>query len=366
MRRSARQLDKAFFVVTLLLLLLGLLIFTSAALGLLVDQDIRVGWVLGKQILVGVVGGLIGLTITSKIHYTHWKRFAFPIFLLSILVTLLVFVPGVGIKFNEAKRWIDLGIITVQPAEFLKLGTVLYFAAWLSTIKNKVRTIRYGTLPLVVVLAVISLILLAQPNTGLLVIIVLASLTMFWVGGGKTSHIAVLAALAIIGILVLSLFRPYVRDRLETYFTPGAVNPLGEGYQLRQSLIAIGSGEVAGRGFGQSIQKFNYLPEAIGDSIFAVAAEEFGFIGATVIVLFFFFFALFGIRIAIRAPDDFSRYFCIGIVILVVSQSYLNIGAMLGLFPLSGIPVLFISQGGTALFFTLVEVGIMLNISRYT
>ncbi|MAZ40971.1 stage V sporulation protein E [bacterium] len=359
------NVDRSFLIVTLLLLLFGLGIFVSASLGLLVRDGANFTWVLAKQLLIGVVGGLLALFVASKINYKVWKQYAFLIFILSLIATLLVFIPGVGLELGGAKRWINLGPLSFQPAEFLKFGFVLYFSAWLSAVRDKIKDLKYGTLPMLVMFGLIGALLLAQPNTGLFVVIVITGLTMFFIAGGRFAHFVIIALIMLLGIAGLAVARPYVKDRLLTFITPNLVDPLNEGYQIRQSLIAIGSGGVSGRGLGQSIQKFNYLPEPIGDSIFAVWGEESGFIGSFLLILLFFLFALLGFKIAARAPDSFSRLFVLGIVILVVSQSFLNIGAMLGVFPLSGVPILFVSQGGTALLFTLLEVGIILNISKY-
>jgi len=163
---------------------------------------------------------------------------------------------------------------------------------------------------------------------------------------------------------VVAFTRPYIRDRLVTFINPTR-NLQGSSYQLNQSLIAIGSGQMFGRGFGQSVQKFNFLPEPIGDSIFAVMAEEFGFVGSTLLIFLYIFFTFRGMRIAMNSPDAFGGLLAFGIVILIVTQSFFNIGAMVGLLPISGIPLLFFSHGGTALFMTLAEVGIVLNISRF-
>jgi cell division protein FtsW len=173
----------------------------------------------------------------------------------------------------------------------------------------------------------------------------------------------ILAMIGAMGIGVLAIERPYLMSRFTTFLNPGQ-NSLTSGYQIEQSLIAVGSGGLTGRGFGQSIQKFNFLPEPIGDSIFAVASEEFGFIGAVGIVLLFVFFAFRGLKIAGRVPDNYGRLITVGIVIMIVSQAFVNIGAMVGILPLSGIPLPFISHGGTALFMTLAEIGIVLNVSK--
>jgi len=362
---SIRKIDRTFLLITTILLVFGLGIFISASLGLLVRDGTNFTWVLAKQIIIGVFGGLFALFIASRIRYTFWKRYAFIFFILSLLATALVFIPGLGLNFGGAKRWVDLGPISFQPAEFLKFGFVLYFSAWLATAGNKIKDLKYGTIPMMIMFAIIGALLLAQPNTGLFVVIVISGLAMFFIAGGRFSHFIIIALIMIMGVVVLSFARPYVKDRLITFIAPQQVDPLKEGYQIKQSLIAIGSGGFFGKGIGQSIQKFNYLPEPFGDSIFAVWSEESGFVGGFLLILLFFLFALIGFKISARAPDAFSRLFVLGVVILITSQSFLNIGAMLGVFPLSGVPILFVSQGGTALFFTLLEVGIILNISKY-
>jgi len=206
-------------------------------------------------------------------------------------------------------------------------------------------------------------VLLKQPDTDTYLIIVFSGLAIFLAGGGKWKYIFIAGIIGVLGIVALAFAKPYIMSRITTFMHPEN-NALGSGYQIQQSLIAIGSGGLTGRGFGQSIQKFNFLPEPIGDSIFAVAGEEFGFFGAITIIILFIFFTFRGLKIATRVPDTFGRLMVVGIVILIVSQAFVNIGAMVGVLPLSGIPLPFISHGGTALFMTLAEVGIVLNISK--
>ena len=343
----------------------GLLIFLSASLGLLAKETVGFSGVVLKQIIAGILG-FIGMVIASQFQYKKLKKISFFIFLFSFILTALVFMPGIGIELGGAKRWLLIGPISVQPAEFLKLGFIIYFAAWLSSVKQHIHTVEYGFLPMAVIFGSITGLLLAQPNTGILVIILAAGGAMLFISGLRFKYILLITLILIIGLGTLATFRPYIKDRIITFLSLESVDALDEGYQIRQSLIAIGSGGFWGKGFGHGVQKFNYLPEPIGDSIYAVFAEEFGFVGGVTLIIAFLFFALIGLTIAARAPDQFSRLLAVGIVILIVAQSYLSIGAMLGVFPLSGVPVLFVSQGGSALFFTLIEVGILLNISKYT
>jgi cell division protein FtsW len=191
-----------------------------------------------------------------------------------------------------------------------------------------------------------------------------AGFAMFIAAGAYVRDILVLIGAGLLGAAGLVMVRPYLMNRIMAFLDPN-VDPLGSSYQIQQSLIAIGSGGPFGRGYGQSIQKFDYLPEPIGDSVFAVLAEEFGFFGSVLLISLFVFFAWRGLRIASKAPDHFSGLLVVGIVILIVSQSFINIASMLGVFPLTGLPLIFVSHGGSALFFTLLSVGIVLNISRY-
>lgn len=342
----------------------GFFIFSSASLGLFARSGATYSSVAFSQAFFGLFLGGIACFVTSRINYKFWRKYAFYIFLFSILVTLLVFVPGLGFSHGGATRWLSLGPLSFQPSELLKIGFIIYIAAWISGVKKNVETIRYGILPFILMCGVVGFVLLSQPDTDTFVILAGTALAMFAVSGGKWRHIAIVILIALIGLAVVAYSRPYVMQRIQTFMNPNH-DPRGASYQLNQSLIAIGSGQVFGRGFGQSVQKFSFLPEPIGDSIFAVMAEEFGFVGGLALISLYIFFAFRGMRISMNSPDTFGGLVAFGIVILIVTQSFVNIGAMLGLLPLSGIPLLFVSHGGTALFITLAEAGIVLNISRY-
>lgn len=359
-----RKSDRIFLGIVVFLVFLGFLVFTSASLGLLAKGNVSFSSVAFKQLFFGIFLGSIALVVASNIHYRFWKKYSFYIFFSSVILSLLVFVPGVGIEHGGANRWIDLGFVSMQPAEFLKLGFVIYFAAMLSAAKNKIGTLKYGVLPGAVILVLVAAVLLSQPDTGTFLVIGITAFVMFIAAGGRWKHVGGASLFSIVGLAVLAMARPYIKERILTFLDPSR-DALGAGYQIQQSLIAIGSGELTGRGFGQSIQKFSFLPEPIGDSVFAVAAEEFGFLGGVVIILAFLSLAFRGIYIAQKSPDTFSGLLVLGIVILIVSQSFINIASMLGVIPLTGLPLLFISKGGTALFMTLFSIGIILNVSKY-
>jgi cell division protein FtsW len=252
----------------------------------------------------------------------------------------------------------------VQPSEFLKIAYVIYLATWLSGMHKHVGNWRYGLIPFGIISGITGFVMLLQPDTDTFLIMATAGLAMFVVAGAKIRDLAILLVAGILLLAAIAFARPYVMDRLTTFLDPGA-DPLGSGYQVKQSLIAVGSGGISGRGFGQSIQKFEYLPEPIGDSIFAVYAEEFGFLGVTFIVGLFVAFALRGYKIAQQGADMFGVLLVIGIITVIMAQAFLNIGAMLAVAPLSGLPLPFISHGGTALLVTLAAMGIVLNVSKY-
>jgi cell division protein FtsW len=364
MPRTRNSVDRPFFFLVVALVAIGFLIFSSASLGLLAREGASFSSVATSQVLFGIIGGGIALLLVSRIHYRIYRKFAVPLFLVSIAATLLVFIPSLGWSHAGATRWIDLGFTTFQPAELLKLGFVVFLAAWFSKNRTKINHIQFGLLPFLGILGVTGLILLLQPDTGTFLVLLSTGFAMFLAAGARLRDIAGIFAASSAMLAGLVLFRPYLKERILTFLDP-AIDPLGISYQIKQSLIAIGSGNLLGRGFGQSIQKFDYLPEPIGDSIFAVFAEEFGFIGVLLLIFLFIFFALRGLKIASQAPDQFGGLLVTGIVILIVSQSFINIGSMTGLLPLTGLPLLFVSQGGSALFLALIEVGIVLNVSRY-
>lgn len=360
-----KTVDKPFLISVFLLIGAGILIFSSASLGLLARTETIFKSVFVNQIGMGLIGGLIAMFIISSIHPRYFKKYAFAFFIAAIILLVLVFVPGIGFAHGGAKRWIHVGtLFSIQPSEIYKVAFVLFFALWLSRLKDRITTFKYGTAALFTFVGISAALILTQPDTATFGVIVFAALGMYLAAGARWRDIIIFCLIGVMGLGLLAFTRPYVMQRFETFLNPGH-DATGSGYQIQQSMIAIGSGEITGKGFGQSVQKFNFLPEPIGDSIFAVASEEFGFIGSTLIVLLYVGFALRGLKIASRTPDMFGRLTVVGIVILITSGSFVNIASMLGLMPVSGVPLMFISHGGTALFITLASVGIILNISRY-
>ena len=358
----ARALDKPFLTITIVLALVGFFIFSSASLGLLAREGIQLSAIAINQVFSLALGFAL-LYATSKVPFRFWNKIALFFLIGALGLTALVFVPALGFSHGGATRWLELGPLTFQPAEILKLAFVVYFAAWLAGVQRKVHKAKFSLLPLVLLLGVIGGLLVLQPDLGTFIVIAGTGVFMFIAGGGRWRHIIAFIVVSALILGLLGIFIPYVKGRLLTFVDPSR-DPLGAGYQIQQSLIAVGSGKIVGRGFGQSVQKFNFLPEPVGDSIFAVFAEEWGFIGAVVLLMIFFAFALRGYRIAARAPTVFSALVVVGVVSMITIQSLINISSLVGIFPLTGMPLLFVSQGGSALIMALAGVGIVLSISR--
>lgn len=356
-------IDRILLTIVVILVGGGFLVFASASLGLLARSGASFSSVASSQVLFGIVGGGLAVLALSQVYYRNWRQYAFYIFLATIALSLLVFTP-LGFSYGGAQRWLDLGPFSLQPAEFLKLGFVIYLATWLSGMQKQLTNAMTGALPFFSIVGGVGVLMLLQPDTDTFLIMATAATAMFVAAGGRWRDVGVAALVTMLLIAILAFTRPYVMDRITTFLNPEA-DPLGSSYQVQQSLIAVGSGGWVGRGYGQSIQKFEYLPEPIGDSIFAVYAEEFGFVGSTILVALFAAFTFRGYRIATHAKDAFGMLLVVGLVTLIVVQAFLNIAAMVALAPLGGLPLPFISHGGTALLATLASVGIILNVSKY-
>jgi cell division protein FtsW len=359
-----KKVDKFFLVVTFLLLAVGVAMFVSASLGILAKNEKTFYSVLFSQLVLGLGLGLTGMYFCLKINYKFWRNYSFLIFLGSILLTASVFIPHLGLSKGGAERWLQLGSVSLQPVEFLKFGFVVYFAAWLSWAKNRVQDFRFGILPFGIMLAIIAFILFKQPDTKSFILITITGISMLFISGVPFKYILGIGFGLMLLLGTLVYFTPYLQERMKTFIDPSQ-DPQGSSYQIQQSLIALGSGGIFGRGFGQSIQKFSYLPEPQGDSIFAVLGEELGFAGAFITIFLYILFILRGFRIANRTPDYFSGLLVSGIVILITAQSFMNIASIVGIFPLTGVPLVFMSHGGTSLMIDLMAVGIVLNISRF-
>src|SRR3989338_5263051 len=279
-----KKIDRFFLIIVLILVFAGMAMFVSASLGVLAKNEKIFYSILFKQLVLGLGLGLLGMYFSLKVNYKFWRKYAFYLFLASIIVTCLVFVPKLGLSHGGATRWVKLGPVSFQPVEFLNFGFIIYFAAWLSWARHKVEDFRFGILPFGVMLAIIAFVLFQQPDTKNFILITLTGLGMLFVSGVPLRYLFLTGIITSLALGALVYTTPYLQSRVKTFLDPSN-DPRGASYQIQQSLIAIGSGGIFGRGFGQSVQKFSYLPEPQGDSIFAVIGEEFGFLGTVAIIL---------------------------------------------------------------------------------
>ncbi len=366
MRKALKNLkiDKTLFFLILSLLVLGIITFLSASLGILPNNELKFFLIIKSQLLYVFVFGLLALFIGSKINYKYYKKYSIIIFIISILFSLLVFIPAFNFYYNGAHRWVHIFGLSIQPTEILKFTSINIVAFFCSKYSKKFSNFRIGFIPISIFIFIVSVILLLQPDFGTLLIILLSSLLVFFIGGAKWRDILILGFSGVLIFLLLITVRPYMKERILTFIEPNR-ELLGSGYQLNQSLIAVGSGQMFGRGVGQSIQKFNYLPEQISDSIFAVYAEEVGFIGSAILLILFILIILRGVNIAKYTEDDYGKLLAMGIISIFFFQTVLNISSVIGVAPLTGVPLPLISKGGTSFVFLMFQFGVLLNISKY-
>ncbi len=310
-----------------------------------------------KDQILWIILGFAALSVVSFFDYHKFYNLALPILIGSIVLLFLVLVPGLGIKVLGARRWIDLGFFVIQPSEFVKLALTIYLSAWFS-MKEKGRFVAF-----LLLIGLVLFLVMLQPDMGTATIILGEAIILYFLSGGSILHILSLIPVVGVGGLGMILLEPYRAKRLATFLNPDQ-GILDSSYHLRQILIALGSGGVFGVGIGNSLQKYAYLPESTTDSIFAIIAEEIGFIGVVILILVMLFVIYRGFYIAVRAKDNFGKLLAGGIISVLAIQTIVNLGAQTALLPLTGVPLPFISYGGSALIVNLFSVGILLNISR--
>lgn len=358
------KIDTGLFLLFFGLSLFGLLMISSASVVISFEHFGSNYTYFFRQLRSFLIGMVI-LIIFSRIDYRFWRRIALISLLITIILLILVFIPGIGKELGGAHRWIHLGSLFFQPSEIAKLSLILYLAAWFEKRGEGIRDFSSGFLPFIILVGAISFLIIAQPDMGTMFIIAIVAIIMSFVAGATLGHLGLTVTFAAILFLILIKSAPYRMIRFLTFLKPGA-EILGAGYHINQALLAIGSGGLFGLGFGQSKQKYLYLPQAHSDSIFAIIAEELGFLRASVVVIAFLYLGWKGFKIARDAPCNFSRFLAAGITSWIVFQAFVNLGAMLGMLPLTGVPLPFISYGGSSLITLLAAAGILLNISKHT
>ncbi|MFH1171563.1 MAG: putative lipid II flippase FtsW [bacterium] len=350
--------------LSFLLIAFGLIMLSSAGAVIGYEKFGQTDYFL-KQQLVSLLVGLFALLIMATIDYHVWRRFAFPILLISIALLIAVFLPGIGFAAGGAQRWIHIGSYLIQPSEIVKLTFLLYLAFWLEKRGKGMHDFTYGLLPFLFMLGIIVALVMKQPDLGTVSVIALVSVLVYFVAGAPWKHIATIIVGGCLALALLITIAPYRAQRITVFLNP-ELDPQGIGYHINQALLAIGSGGLFGVGLGGSSQKFSFLPEVTGDSIFAVIAEELGFILVCALLAVFVLLLRRGLATARKAPDPFGIYIAAGVTLWIVLQALINIGALSGILPLTGITLPFISSGGSSLVVTMAGVGLLLNISRQT
>lgn len=353
---STGRIDFYLLATVLCLVIFGILMIYNAS-SVVADKTFNNTYFFLKEQAISAVIGIIAMGIISFIDYHFWKKWAFHILIFNIILLILVFIPGFSIRAYGASRWIHIGGFNLQPSELAKISLVIYLSSWFSSKEyKKLRTF------LLLVGGFIGLVML-QPDMGTSTVLAALSLTLYYLSGAPIRQFLMLGPIGAALGTILIFFESYRLQRLLTFLDPSR-DPLGSGYHIHQTLLALGNGGLMGLGLGQSRQKYGYLPESNTDSIFAIIAEETGFLGATVLVLVFLFFLVRGFTIAKLAKDEFGKYLALGITSYLLFQVIINLGAQVALFPFTGIPLPFISYGGSSLVVNLVAVGILLSISR--
>jgi cell division protein FtsW len=363
MIKKNKTLNKTMLSAITALLVFGLVTLYSASIVESIKTFGNTYHYILHQFLYGVILGLLGLIIFSKLDYHIWQKYLPALIFISLFLLTLVKVPHVGFTSGGASRWINLGFFNFQPAELAKLVVIFYLASWAEKKKHALNDFYFGILPTFVIVGLFSLLILWQPDMGTMAVLATVAMVMLFAAGIKIKYYFWTIVCAGLSLYAIIHFEPYRLKRLTTFFNP-SFDPKGIGYQISQALLAIGSGGIFGYGYGLSRQKHNYLPEVMGDSIFAVLAEELGFLGVAVLIFLFCFFVYKGFEIAKKAPDDFGRLTAFGIISWIAIQAIINIAAMAHLIPLTGIPLPFFSYGSSSLLMIMCGCGILLNISK--
>jgi cell division protein FtsW len=317
-----------------------------------------------RQVLWTLLGALV-FAVTARIDYHVWRRWVIPMMVVSVVLLVLVLVPGIGVYVAGSRRWLGSGAWRFQPTEPAKLALLIFSADVLARRAREVHDWRRVVRPVLLVFALVGVLVMRQPDMASTVVLALIVGAVLVVGGVRLRHLAVLGGAGLSAAAVLAVIEPYRRARMLSFLNPVS-DPGNTGYQISQSLIALGSGGWTGVGLGAGRSKWLFLPNAHTDFIFAIIGEEVGLLGCLLVVALFAAFGVLGTRIALRAPDRFGTLLAAGITVWVVGQAVINIGGVVGLLPVSGVPLPFVSFGGSALVFTMAAAGLLSSVARRT
>lgn len=361
---KAKSIDLKFLITLALLLIFGLFILSSASF---VAGQRKFGdpqYYLREQLLKGAIIGIIGFFVFSRIPLEFLKKYSFVFLILSIGLTMMVFLPQIGLSHGGSTRWLNFSSFTFQPSELLKLSFLIYLASWFESRQRDLSGFNAGLLPFLIITGIIALLLLMQPNFGTFAVIALSAAMVYFVAGGRIMHIVSISFIGLALFFVFVFLKPYGAERLQVFLNPQN-DVSGASFQINQALASIGGGGVKGIGISQSLNSA-YLPESIGDSIFAVLAEKLGLLGVSVSLLLYVLFGVFSYKIALRSVDSFSKFLVAGITSWILIQSFVNITAISGIVPLTGMPLPFMSYGSSSLVMVMIGAGIIANISKHT
>ena len=356
------QPDFWLFAVALVLVSTGVVMIYSASAIVAADRFRDPYYFLKRQVFWAALG-CGALWIALRNDYRRLEKIVLPLLGLSALLLVLVLIPGLGVSINGSRRWLRLGALSFQPAELAKLALVVYLAAFLARKRDQLDDFWHGVVPPLAVGGTLAALVLLQPDLGNAITLLVLTVGLLFLAGARTSWLAMLAVPALPLAALAVWIAPYRMRRVFAFLDPWQ-DPRGSGFQIIQSWLAFGSGGALGRGIGESRQKLFYLPEAHTDFIFAIVGEELGFIGASAVVLLFVALIWRGLRIGLRAADPFGAYLALGITVLVATQTLVNLGVVTGLLPTKGLPLPYLSFGGSALLVTMLGTGVLLNISQ--
>jgi cell division protein FtsW len=351
-------------VATAMLVIMGLLAVYTSSFAVGYHEFGDTNYFVGRQAVFALLG-VIAMVVFMRLDYNRLRAWSVPMLLLALAGLIAVLVPGVGVERNGAARWLELGPLSFQPSEFAKLAVIIYIAAWLASRGKDINQFSLGFVPFVLLLGIVGGLIMAEPDMGTTIIIFLAASTLFFVAGAPLSHLGLLIAVGGAISYAVIISRDYQMDRLAIFMNPES-DAEGSGYQIIQLLVALGSGGPLGLGWGEGKQKFFYVPGSHTDGVFAILGEEVGFIGLMVILALFGFFIYRAALVTLRSRDRFSMLLCIGIIAWVSAQTLINIGGITRTIPLTGVPLPFLSYGGSSLVMLMAAVGVLLNVSRYS
>ena len=357
-----KRMDIILFITVIALIIFGLIMIYSAS-SIWAEYKFNDSFKYVKHQSLFIVIGIFLMLGISKIDYKLYYKKTNLILIICLILLVLVLIPGIGSIRNGSRSWFGIGSFGIQPSEFSKLGLIIFSAKYLSNNEKILKSIIKGVLPLLIILFFIFGLIMLQPDFGTGMIIVVSILAMMFIAGVNIKFFIGLGICGIFGIIGLIVIAPYRMDRITSFIDPWS-DPLGTGFQIIQSLYSIGPGGLLGQGFLNSRQKQFYLPEPQTDFIFSIISEEFGFLGVIIVVSLFLIILYRGIKIALNSKDSFSKYLAYGMVFQILIQAIMNLMVVIGLIPVTGVTLPFLSYGGSSLLISMFSVGILLNISK--